>query len=666
MNGFFQRLKQRKLVQWALAYSAAAFAFLQGADIIAHRFAWPEQTMRLVIIALSIGLCVTLVLAWFHGERGAQHVTASELLILALVLAVGGGFLWRFAAVVPDLGDTAGAERGHRSAASLPVSEKSIAVLPFENLSSDKENAYFAAGIQDEILTSLAKIGDLKVISRSSTQQYQSGPRNLREIARQLGVANILEGSVQKNGPAVHVNVQLIKAATDEHLWAESYNRTLDNIFGVQGEIAQMVAEALHAKLTGAEVKLLAQKPTTNAAAYDAYLRGAAQSRQGEDQDQVKAAQASFEEAVRLDPQFAQAWSALARTHSLLFFLYDATPARRAEAERALAEAVRLQPDLAETQLARAYLQYWVRRDYTGALEMMRQLRTSWHNNAEVLEVMALISARLGLWSESLECIQHSMALNPKDLSTRLQALELALATREFGLVFALAEEGLRAWPGNSALLGAKAFAFQARGQLDEADRILSGVKLDPASLDSGSLALMYLTLLRRDPTVASKFLDAHPQAANENNPLFLPYWAAIQEVAGRKEEARATFTRVREAIEPLLQTQSPTAGFVGILAFALTGLDQRDDSFKAVEQFSTLTIGDARAAGQGEELTARVSARFGEKDRAIASLERLLSAPADGLFGAPVTPAILRLDPGFDSLRGDPRFEELCKQATK
>ena len=293
---------------------------------------------------------------------------------------------------------------------------------------------------------------------------------------------------------------------------------------------------------------------------------------------------------------------------------------------------------------------------------MMSQLRTSWHNNAEVLEVMALISARLGQWQESLECIQHSMALNPKDLSTRRQAFELALATREFGLVFALAEEGLRAWPGNSALFGAQAFALQARGQLDEAERVLSGVKFDPANLDSGTLALMYQTLLRRSPAIASKFLDAHPQAANENNPLFLPYWAAIQEVAGRKEEARATFTRVRQAIEPLLQTESPTAGFVGILAFALAGLDQRDDTLKAVEQFATLSVGDARAAGQGEELNARVSARFGDKDRAIASLERLLSAPADGLFGAPVTPAILRLDPGFDSLRGDPRFEELCK----
>src|ERR1044072_3074317 len=237
MNGFFQRLKQRKLVQWALGYIAAAFALLQGADIVAQRFGWPAQTMRFLIIALSVGLFATLVLAWFHGERGAQRVTATEMLILALVLARGGGLLWRFARVESERDVHSDNDEAHRSAASLPVAEKSIAVLPFENLSSDKENAYFVIGIQDEILTKLAKIGALKVISRSSTQQYQSRPGNLTEIGRQLGVANILEGSVQKVGPLVHVNVQLIKAATDEHLWAESYDRTLDNIFGVEGEI---------------------------------------------------------------------------------------------------------------------------------------------------------------------------------------------------------------------------------------------------------------------------------------------------------------------------------------------------------------------------------------------------------------------------------------------
>ena len=662
MNGFFQRLKQRKLVQWTLAYVAAAFALLQGIDIVAQRFGWPEQTMRFVIIALTVGLFVTLVLAWYHGERGAQRVTGTELLILTLVLAVGGGFLWHFAsggreAVTKAFPD----EKTTATVSTIP--EKSIAVLPFENLSSDKENAYFVAGIQDEILTRLAKIGALKVISRSSTQQYQSNPGNLREVAQLLGVAHILEGSVQKVGPLVHVNVQLIKAATDEHVWAESYDRTLDNIFGVEGEIARLVAEALHAKLTGAEVKVLAERPTTNPAAYDAYLRGQAQSRQADDEAGDKAAQASFEEAVRLDPLFAAAWAALARTHSLLFFHYDATPARRADAERTLNEALRLQPDLAETQLARAYLQYWVHRDYPGALEMMQQLRTSWPNNVEVLEVMALISARLGRWKESLDYMQQSMALNPKDLSTRLELLDLALATRDFALVMRLVDEGLQTWPGNSSLLGYKAFAFQARGQLDEAQPILAGVKFNPADLDSGGLALMYQTLLRHDPAGAAKFLDTYPRAGGEKSPKFLPYWASIQELAGRKDDARATFTRVRDTVEPLLKTQPDNPGYLGILAFVLTKLDQRDEALKIVDQFAALSVGDARAAGQREELRARVFAHFGDKDRAIASLETLLSAPADGLFGAPVTPAILRLDPAFDSLRSDPRFEKLCKQ---
>jgi adenylate cyclase len=251
MNEFLQRLKQHKLVQWSLAYIAVAFALMQGIDIVAQRFGWPEQTMRVVIIALSIGLFVTLVLAWYHGERGEQRVTGTELLILAVLLVTVGGLVWRFASGVREpAAKVAPDEKAAMTGA--PISDKSIAVLPFENLSSDHENAYFATGIQDEILTKLAKIGALKVISRSSTKQYESKPGNLRDVGRELGVASILEGSVQKAGQIVRVNVQLIKAATDEHLWAETYDRTLDNILGVESEIAQMVAEALHARLTGA------------------------------------------------------------------------------------------------------------------------------------------------------------------------------------------------------------------------------------------------------------------------------------------------------------------------------------------------------------------------------------------------------------------------------
>ena len=262
MNEFFQRLKQRKLVQWAIAYVAAAFALLQGIDIVAQQFGWPEGVRRGITLALVVGFFVCLVLAWYHGERGAQRVTGTELLIIGLVLALGGGFLWRFAATshIQDTKPSAIPNDNRTAEPSRVIPEKSIAVLPFENLSEEKANAFFATGIQDEILTRLAKIADLKVISRTSTSQYQSKPESLTLIAQQLGVANILEGSVQKAGDAVHINVQLIKAATDAHLWAESYDRELKNIFGVEGEVAGAIADALKAKLTGAEKKAIVRE----------------------------------------------------------------------------------------------------------------------------------------------------------------------------------------------------------------------------------------------------------------------------------------------------------------------------------------------------------------------------------------------------------------------
>ncbi|HXS04058.1 MAG TPA: hypothetical protein VN731_06255, partial [Rhodanobacter sp.] len=265
MAEFIARLKQRKLVQWALAYVAASFALIQVLDVVAQRFAWPDQLERVLIIALAVGFFAVIVLAWYHGERGAQKVSGTEIVILALLLAIGGGLLWRFERAPSATSSPDAAQRNPgkinpdsiagATSSGLPVAiaqavsipAKSIAVLPFENLSEDKGNAYFADGMQDLILTKLADIGDLKVISRTSTAKYQSHPDNLKVIAQQLGVATILEGSVQKAGDQVLINVQLIDAHTDSHIWADSYTRTLDNIFGVEGEVAQKIADALKA-----------------------------------------------------------------------------------------------------------------------------------------------------------------------------------------------------------------------------------------------------------------------------------------------------------------------------------------------------------------------------------------------------------------------------------
>src|SRR5436190_9793139 len=270
MNEFFRRLKQRKLVQWAIAYVAAAFALLQGIDIVAQQFGWPEGVRRGITLGLVVGFFVTLVLAWYHGEPGAQRVTGTELLIIGLVLALGGGFLWRFAAVRSADSKTATVPNESRSV----INAKSIAVLPFENRSHDPDNAYFADGIQDEILTRLAKIADLKVISRTSVMQYKSGvARNLRKIAQQLGVAHVVEGSVQRAGNRVRVNAQLIDARTDWHLWGQTYDRELADVFAIQSEIATAIARQLQASLSAREKTAIEQAPTKDVTAFELYAR---------------------------------------------------------------------------------------------------------------------------------------------------------------------------------------------------------------------------------------------------------------------------------------------------------------------------------------------------------------------------------------------------------
>jgi TolB-like protein/Tfp pilus assembly protein PilF len=680
LQQFFAELKRRNVTRMAGLYVVGAWLVVQVAGTVLPMFGTPEWLPRTIVVLLAIGFVPAVIFSWVfeltpEGVKREDDVAPEQsitpqtgrrmdrMIIVVLVLALGYFAFDKF--LLTPKREAALTASALPNEAKSVISAKSIAVLPFENLSDDKSNAYFAEGIQDEILTRLSKIAALKVISRTSTQKYKSAPDNLREVGQQLGVANLLEGSVQKAGNAVHINVQLIKAATDEHLWAESYNRKLDDVFAVEGEVAGAIADQLNAKITGAEKRELAARPTNNPEAYTAYLRGAAEHWQN-NETSINTACRAFEEAVRLDPQFAGAWAALSRAHSMIFFHYEKTASRRALAENALNEAVRLQPDLTDTQLARGYFQYWVEHDYQGALNLMQGLRTSLPNNAEVLQVISFISARLGKWQDSVDSIKKALELNPQDLFTYIQAEHLLMATRDFAGVTQIVDKALQIWPNNSDLLGSKAFALQASGRLDDAQSVLNGLAPNFEENDSSVGALWVQARLRRTPEVAIKAFEPHMENLEGDKVQMLLLYADLLEIAGRKAESQKAFGEARDKFEAQLQTQPDNVEIIGPLSYAYAGLGQREASEKALAKFKALASNDARAMGTFEDVNSRIMARFGNKDEAISSLERALSKPCDGITGMPPTPALLRLDPDYDSLRGDPRFEKLCQERAK
>ena len=358
MSEFLRRLKERKLVQWALAYVAAAFALLQGIDIVASRFGWPEQTMRFVIIALSVGFFATLVLAWYHGERGAQRVTGTELLILALLLSLGGGFLWQFAGASHErvVRSDAPATRTAKSLAPAAISEKSIAVLPFTDLSAAHDQEYFGDGLAEELLNVLVQIDGLSVASRTSSFAFKGKNLSVPAIAQALGVGHIVEGSVRKVDDRLRITAQLIDVATDRHLWSQTFDRQATDVFAIQGEIARAIAGALQVRL----VRAAESKPGTgNVAAYDLYLLGLYHSNQRTEEGLRKALEI-FREATERDPSFARAFAGLSMTYSLLpgYAAFDSDLAKR-EALMAARKAVALDPKSAEALTALAQSSFY-------------------------------------------------------------------------------------------------------------------------------------------------------------------------------------------------------------------------------------------------------------------------------------------------------------------
>jgi TolB-like protein/Tfp pilus assembly protein PilF len=548
--------------------------------------------------------------------------------------------------------------------------EKSIAVLPFENLSSDKENAYFADGIQDEILTGLSKIADLKVISRTSTQHYKSAPDNLSDIAKQLGVVHILEGSVQKSADSVRVNVQLIKAANDSHLWADTFDRKLTDIFSVESDVAKAIADQLRAKLTGKEEQVIAAKPTDNPEAYDAYLRGLAYGLKPPTPATLLAAQKYLKEAVGLDPKFAVAWASLSYIDSrgyLIQFLQP-TVALREEARKAAETALSLQPNLGEAVLTKGYYYYACLKDYDTAVRYFEQARPLLPNSSQIPESLAYVARRRGQWDQSESYFNEAERLDPRNVYLLAQHALSYMALRRFPEAVRRFDQVLNITPDDLDVVASKAAIAQAEGDLPRASALLTPLRL-AADLNQALETQVYQAILERRPAPViprlKEILAKPDPALGYINGELRFYLGWAQDVAGDHGAAQETWRQARSELEPFLKEQPENYILVGDLALTNMGLGDKTAALALSERAITgVPIEkDANFGSRPVEIMARVVAQIGQPDRAIAALQKLLSIPGEGALAenVPLTPALLRLDPMFDPLRNDPRFQKLA-----
>ncbi|OLB02075.1 MAG: hypothetical protein DMF36_06120 [Verrucomicrobia bacterium] len=559
---------------------------------------------------------------------------------------------------------------------ALAIVEKSIAVLPFENLSRDPDNAYFADGIQDEILTRLAKIADLKVISRTSTQHYKSAPDNLSEIGKQLGVAHILEGSVQKSGDAVRVNVQLIKAANDSHLWADTFDRKLTDIFSVESEVAKAIAEQLRAKLTGQEEQVIAAKPTDNPEAYDAYLRGLAYNLKTTNTTANSlGAQKYLKEAVRLAPKFALAWALLSYVDARGYLnqALQPTVALREEARQAAETALGLQPNLGEAVLAKGYYYYACLKDYDTAVRYFEEARQFLPNSSLIPEQLAYVTRRRGQWDQSESYFNEAERLDPRNVSLLTQQALSYIWLRRFPEALRKLDQVLNITPDDVDALVLKAGIAQAEGDLPRAAAILA--PLHPNADDAQALETQaYQAILegRPGPIIPQlKEILANPDQALGYYNGELRFWLGwAQEVAGDRAAAQESWRQARSELERFLKEQPENYLLIGDLALTNMGLGDKAAALALTERaLAVLPIEKDAVDGPAPiEILARVAAGMGEPERAIVALQKLLSTPYEGLlaFNLPLTPALLRLDPMFNPLRNDPRFQKLASSVSK
>jgi serine/threonine-protein kinase len=676
MRTFFRELKKRRVYRVAFVYGVVASGAVQLAGTVLPAFDAPVWTQQVFLVALALGFPVALILAWAFdltrsgiqrtpSARGLRVVRSRQMWLLGVAglfiagVALAGYWFWH-------------PWRNPRLAGSSltneEVMDKAIAVLPFQNLSAEPSNAFFTQGVQDQILTDLAKVADLKVISRTSVASYKTdASRNLREIGRQLGVAYIVEGSVQRDEKRVRISAQLIDARTDTHLWADSYDRELADVFALQSEIAETIVDHLRAKLSPEEKADIEEFPTRNLAAYDLFVQGKQIVNSYLDATDTAAALEQavrlFEEAVARDPRFVLAYANLSRAHSLLYFLdLDPTPGRLARADDAVRTALRLNPNSGEAHLALAEYYFRGFRDYKNAMAELTIAHASLPNSVPLFLLRGYIERRQGHWAESEQDFTKAVALDPRSTNAVNLLVDHYVLSRQFAKATGVFDRAIAAGLESPILLVRRAnVVFAANGEVAPFRAVLEAA---PPDLDVGGgetplrilVALAEGDYARARQTLAASLRD---DFQGVDFSFYFPrawYEAEIARAEGDQPAARAAFARARAIFEARLKVKPEDARTLAVLAQTDAGLGRKTLALREAQHAVDLMpvsrdAYDGPLVLQGQ---AQVYAWTGEPDRAIDLIGQLLKMPGYLCYG------YLLHDPQWAPLRGNPRFEQL------
>jgi TolB-like protein len=664
MSGFFEELKRRKVYRVLVAYVVACWALAQGLAQVLPVFDVPNWVVRTVIGLMLTGFPVALVLAWIFditptgiertpsGQAGAPAYRRRNVIGLAIagiIISAAVGFF-----VLP------------RTVAHKI--DKSIAVLPFENLSDEKENVFFAEGVQDEILTDLARVADLKVISRTSVMQYRAGTqRNLREIAHALGVAHILEGSVQRAGDRVKISAQLIDARTDTHVWANKYERALPDVFAIQSEVAEKIVDGLKSKLSPSEKAAIEQPPTNDVAAYDLYVEGKtliANAVFTEDPSKEKLLEAVrlLDQAVKRDPSFFLAYYQLAHAHDQIYQLgFDHTPARLALANAAIESLRRLRPDSGEAHLALAKHLYWGYLNYDLARAELDAARQALPNDVWPHLIAGYIDRRQGHWAESTRNMERALELDPQNLLI-LQQMSLTYeCLRRYEDMAAMLDRALALSPDQAIMRGQRAFVgLDWRADVKPLRSAIESIlATKPAVASQIADQWLYLALCERDSSDGARALRAlAPDGCNADGIPFPVAWCAgwVAKAGGDQDAARDAFTEARSELAPIVGAQPDYAKALCAMGMIDAMLGRSKEAVEEGQRALEL-LPVAKDAIDGALLVqhlAIIYAWCGNKDAALDQLETAAKLPGYLSYGQ------LRLHPYWDPLRGDPRFDQI------